>query len=126
MGKRSELSDCEMMTMKCVWALGEPSTCPEIMEKIKEEFGITYKDTTVYTFLKNLIGKGFVQTKRRGVNFYSAARDFEEFRDFQLEDSIKFWYEGSPAKMIENLVQLDCISASDIEEMKKVLDSAKK
>lgn len=121
MGKRSELSDCELMTMKCIWDLAEPSTCPEIMEKIKEEFGVTYKDTTVYTFLKNLMGKGFVQTKRRGVTFYSAARDYEEFRAKQLEESIDFWYGGSASNLIANLCSLESISKKDIDEMKKVL-----
>ena len=54
MTKRSELSECELITMKCIWDAKEPITCQEIMQKLLVEYELEYKDTTVYTFLKNL------------------------------------------------------------------------
>lgn len=122
MGRRSELSDCELITMKCLWDLGEPSTCPEIMEKLRDEFNLNYKDTTVYTFLKNLIAKGFVKARRRGVTFYSAARSEDEFRDSQLSQSIDFWYDGSAAKLVSAVVRLDSVDDDELGEIKKILD----
>jgi predicted transcriptional regulator len=77
--------------MKCIWDAGEPVPCCEVMEQLKEKYGLDYKDTTVYTFLGNLKKKGFVESYRRGVTFYIPIRDMAEFKDEQLRKINEFW-----------------------------------
>ena len=72
MSKFSELSDCELATMKCIWDAAEPISAQEIMEQLKIVYGLEYKDTTVYTFIKKLKEKGFVDSYRKGVTYYLA------------------------------------------------------
>ena len=46
MNLRSELSECELATMKCVWDAEEPVTCQQVIERLRTEYGMDYKDTT--------------------------------------------------------------------------------
>ncbi len=78
--KRSELSECELTIMKCVWDAKEPITCSQIMAELKAKYDLEYKDTTVYTFLKNLKNKGFVDSERNGLTYYSSLRSEDEYR----------------------------------------------
>ena len=84
MSKFSELSDCELATMKCIWDAAEPISAQEIMEQLKIVYGLEYKDTTVYTFIKKLKEKGFVDSYRKGVTYYLAKRSEEDYRTQQL------------------------------------------
>lgn len=120
--KRSELSECELIVMKCVWDGGETVTCQEIIAQLKEKYDLHYKDTTVYTFLKNLKAKGFVDSYRRGVTFFFAARSEEEYREAQLLENQKFWYGGSVAKMVAALYKVNKLTKEDIKRINKEID----
>ncbi len=120
--RRSELSECELTTMKCVWDAGEPVTCQWIMDKLKRDYGLEYKDTTVYTFLKNLKDKGFVSSYRQGITYFQPIRDEKEFRDAQLAKAEKFWFEGSSVKLVSALFQMKKISKEEKEELKRMID----
>lgn len=122
MYKRAELSECELITMKCIWDANEPITCQEIMAKLRSTYELDYKDTTVYTFLKNLKEKGFVESYRRGVTFYYAARDEQEYRDGELKKAEDFWFDGSSSKLVSALFDLKKIDEKEREEIQKLID----
>lgn len=119
--RRSELSECELITMKCIWDEKEPTTCHEIMDKLRNEYGLDYKDTTVYTFLKNLKMKGFVDSYRKGVTFYLPIRDEVEYRNEQLRRMEKFWFQNSASKMMAALFQAKPLSKEEKEELKRMI-----
>lgn len=121
---RSEVSECELITMKCIWDAEEPVMCSEIMEELKNIYGLEYKDTTVYTFLKNLKNKGFVEQYRKGVNCYKPLRDAVEYRDGQLVKAVDFWCHGSVSDFVSELLQIQDLSAEDKAEIKKILTDA--
>lgn len=120
--KRSELSECELTTMKCIWDAGEPVTCAQIMEKLQEQYGLDYKDTTVYTFLKTLKDKGFVASERRGVTYYIAVKAEESYREEILKKTEKFWFGGSAAQMVSTLLRSKEISEEEREEIRRIID----
>lgn len=120
--RKSEISECELLVMKCIWDAGDSLTCQEIVGVLKTKYNIVYKDTTVYTFLNNLKEKGFVESYRRGVTFFKAARDEVEFRNQQLLQKEKFWFGGSTAKLVSALCDVKKLSKKEREEIKKVLD----
>lgn len=122
MTKRSELSECELITMKCIWDAKEPITCQEIMQKLRVEYDLEYKDTTVYTFLKNLKEKGFVSSFRKGLTYYEPLRDEQEYRDEQLRKTQDFWFDGSSSKLISALFQMKKMNQADKEELKRMID----
>ena len=37
MKRRSELSECELITMKCIWDAKKPVTCQKVREQEREE-----------------------------------------------------------------------------------------
>lgn len=120
--KRSELSEYELTTMKCIWDAGEPVTCQEIMEKMRKEYGLDYQDTTVYTYLKKLRQKGFISSYRRGVIFFEAVRSEEEYRDEQLEKTKQLWFKGSDKEMQFAIIEAGPFSPEEKEEIKAEID----
>ncbi len=120
--KRLELSECELITMKCIWDSPEPITCQQIMEKLRTEYDLEYKDTTVYTFLKNLKDKGFVSSFRKGVTFYEAIRDEQEYRDEQLKRTRDFWFHGSYSELVSALFQMKHMGQREKDELKRMID----
>ena len=120
--KRSELSECELTIMKCVWDAKEPVTCPQIMTELETKYGLNYKDTTVYTFLKNLKNKGFVESERNGLTYYSPIRSEEEYRSEMLKKTEDFWFGGSIMKFASALVGMREISEEERNELKKMID----
>lgn len=125
MFKKSELTECELNIMKCVWDAGDPVTCPEIMARLLEEYELDYKDTTVYTFLKNLKLKGFVTSERKGMTYYKATRDEKEYRNDMLERTRKFWFNGSTAKLIAALIEMEDMTEEEKAEIRKVVETMK-
>ena len=122
MFKRAELSECELTTMKRIWDAGEPVTCQQIMQQLRDKYELDYKDTTVYTFLKCLKQKGFVESYRRGVTYYSAVRSEKEYCEGQLKKARTFWFEGSSAKLISALLQMKDTSKEEQEEIKRIIN----
>ena len=122
MYKRSELSECELVTMKCIWDANRPITCQEIMEQLRTVYELDYKDTTVYTFLKNLKNKGFVTSYRKGLTYYEPLRKEEEYRNEQLKKNQKFWFKGSATSMVAALFQTKKVSPEEKEELRRMID----
>jgi predicted transcriptional regulator len=122
MGKRSELSDCELLTMKCIWDADEPVTASEVIAKLKDDYGLAYKDTTVYTFIQKLKDKGFVESNRRGLTFFSPKRNKLEFRDQQLKEAEKFWFNGSSYEMMAAFIQISHLNDEEKQQIKKLID----
>jgi predicted transcriptional regulator len=118
--KRSELTECELTTMKIVWDAKEPITCSEVIEQLREKYGLNYKDTTVYTFMKNLKEKGFVDSYRKGITFFVPLRLEEEYRREQLKKSMNFWFEGDLSKYIAALAEDNNVSEEDIKKLLKI------
>lgn len=122
MNLRSELSECELATMKCVWDAGEPVTCQQVIERLRTEYGMDYRDTTVYTFLSNLKAKKFITSKRKGLTYYKAIRSEEEYRNEQLAKTEQFWFGGSSSKLVSALLQVKEVSKEEREELKQLID----
>ena len=72
--RRNELSECELIVMKCVWDGNGDITCAEVIEKLKTKYGLDYAETTVYTFLKNLKNKGFIETYKNRITRFKPIR----------------------------------------------------
>ena len=122
--RTTEISQCELTVMKCIWDLKAETgvvTCAQVLEKLKEDYGLTYKDTTVYTFLKNLINKGFVSSEKKGITYYTPIRKEEDYRTDLLKQSKKFWFNDSVADFVEAVLKLDTITAEDKKKIKGLI-----
>ena len=123
MGKFAELTDCELATMKCVWDAKENITVPEIVEKLKENYGLDYKPTTVYTFVKKLYDKGFVDYFKRGVKFYYPKRTQAEYIQSELNRTCEFWFDGSKTELVSALLKGESMSTEEKKDIQQLIDS---
>ena len=120
--KHSELTECEQTVMKCIWDAEGPITCAQIIEELKEKYGLDYKDTTVYSYLKGLQDKKFVESERRGVTYYTEIKEEEKYREEILRKTEKFWFGSSSSRMISTLLRAKGLSIEEREEIKRMID----
>jgi len=99
--KFSDLTDCEIYTMKIIWAASEAITCSEIIERLNTKYHLVYKDTTVYTFVKNLKEKGYVDSFKKGVLFYTPKIPEEEFLKKYMEKVTEVLFDNNVASCLE-------------------------
>ena len=121
MYERSALSECEMVTMRCVWNLGKNATAFNVINMLEEDYGLVYKETTVYTFLKKLKEKGFLDTFRRGVTYYVPKISEEVFQKEMAKKLLRFWFNGDTAGAVSAVVDGEKISRKDAKRIRDAL-----
>lgn len=119
--RKAEISDCELVAMKCVWDAGEPVTCAYVIEKLRDDYGRDYAETTVYTFLKNLKAKGFIESFKNGITYYKPKRELTEFRGSYLNKMVDFWFDGSVSNFLSALLDVKSLDEKEIKDVKKVI-----
>ena len=67
----SEITDGELLIMKCLWDEDHPLSAEEIIDALKFRFQKESKGSTVYTFLSRLKDKGYVDSYRKGLRIIS-------------------------------------------------------
>ena len=75
----TDLSDRELLVMKCLWDAASPMTVSELIERIQQEYDIAYKETTVYTFLKRLKDKNYVTSYKKGSSHFSPTGEENDY-----------------------------------------------
>lgn len=122
--RKAEISECELVAMKCVWDAGEPVTCAYVIDKLKTDYQREYAETTVYTFLKNLKTKGFIESYKKGITYYKPKRSLDEFRSAYMKKMLDFWYDGSIADMLSTLFEVHETDDKELKAVKKVVKGA--
>jgi len=87
----TDLSDRELMVMKCLWESGSAMTVGELIISIEEAYGIVYKETTVYTFLKRLKDKKYVTSIKKGTSRFSPSVGETSFLEDYAARMADFW-----------------------------------
>ena len=123
MYERCALSECELVTMRCVWNLGDRATAFNVINMLAEDYGMQYKETTVYTFLKKLKEKGFVDTHRQGVIYYVPLVDEATYQREMAKKLLNFWFNGDAVGAVKAVVEGEQLSRKDIRELKKELEA---
>lgn len=116
------LTDCELLIMKCIWSAGRGLTVAEVREILKEEYGKTYERPTVCTFIGKLEKKGYVLGERwkgRGYMYNPLIKE-ENYRSQKQKEFMDFWYEGSPTVMISSLYEDKLLSEDDIKKLREL------
>ena len=122
MYERNTLSECEMVTMRCVWNLGKDATAFNVINMLAEDYGMVYKETTVYTFLTKLKEKGFLDTERKGVTYYIPKISEKEYLKKVAKQYLEFWFHGNIADAVCEIVEGEKMSR---KEAKSIRDAIK-
>lgn len=120
-----QLSDAELDIMKIIWANKEPSMFAFLMEELADK-GKTWQKNTVITLLSRLMDKGFLKAKKTGRrNEYTSLISEMEYQTSQTVNFLDKIYEGSVNGLVSNLIQGDLLTATEYEELLKLLEGRK-
>ena len=96
-------------------------TCSYVIERLREDYGRDYAETTVYTFLKNLKNKGFIESFKKGITFFQPKRELVEFRASYITKMIEFWFDGSVADFLAAYLEANPVDDKEVKAIKKVV-----
>jgi len=118
-----KLSACETLIMKLVWDAEGDISVQKLIVEIRERYGKDYARTTVVTFVKKLIDKGFVTTYRVGrASFVHAERDEYQYKRQLMTEATDFWFEGKPSTLLAAVCSGRDVPEEEIQEMRRLLD----
>ncbi|MGI6501222.1 MAG: BlaI/MecI/CopY family transcriptional regulator [Anaerostipes sp.] len=118
----NELSDREVLIMKCVWEKEGSVTIQNVQHDVKEKFDWDAKPSTIRTFITSIVAKRYLKINKEGRTSYLIPLvSKEEYRDNQTKKMIDFWYGGSKGKLIKTLTE-DEIGDAEVSHLMEVLD----
>lgn len=121
--EEKNLTISETIIMKAIWDEETDISIPDLIEKLRTQYGKDYARTTVVTFLLKLSAKGFVKTYRQGkLSFAHATKKEEEYKKKLLSDETDFWFQGSVPSLMSALCNERKLTKEDISEIRSILD----
>jgi BlaI family penicillinase repressor len=117
------LTKSEEQVMQVLWKL-EQGFLKDILELSPEP---KPHSNTIATLLKILIEKGFVEYEVQGRNnLYRSKITKEEYGQKSIQQLVKGYFEGSPAKLVSHFVSDNKLSQQELEELLEQINSSKK
>ena len=114
------LGGTEMEVLREVWAL-RAATARAVHDRISARRKVAY--TTIMTVLKNLATKGYLTYEQDGTAYvYSAARAPEDVRGSLLANVMDKVFGGSPASLVQTLVQRETLTEAERAEIRRLID----
>lgn len=115
-----ELTQSEETIMRVLWDLGQ-AVVHDILDKLPEP---KPPYTTVSSVIRLLEKKGFVTHKAYGkTHLYFPLITKQTYARKTFADMLHHYFEGSPKKVLSFLVQEQNLNATEIDELKQLIDS---
>ncbi|MCD8009818.1 MAG: BlaI/MecI/CopY family transcriptional regulator [Lachnospiraceae bacterium] len=118
----TDLSDCELLVMKCLWDVGSPMSVAELIVRIEKMYGKKYKETTVYTFLKRLKDKGYVSSYKKGTSYFSPLVSEDEYLDGYSKKMSDFLGRESANSFLSAFYRHQNYTEEEWEEIRSIRD----
>jgi len=116
------LTKAEEQLMQVLWKLGK-GFLKDIVDAMPEP---RPHPNTVATILKILAEKGFVHYEAQGRNnLYRPSIAKSEYGKKSMNQLIKGYFEGSPAKLVSQFVSDNKLTIKDLEELLQQIRSSK-
>jgi len=116
------LTKAEEEIMQALWGLGQ-GFLKDIVESWPEP---RPHSNTVATILKILTEKGFVDYETQGRNnLYRPSISKEEYGKRSINQLVKGYFEGSPAKLVSQFVSDNKLSLEELELLMQQIKNAK-
>ena len=114
--KEKTLTKGEMQVMNVLWKIGRGACVNDILERYDEP---RPAHTTIATFLKILMQKGFVEAKK-GIGkqlVYNPLMTKERYRRQVMDEVKESLFDGSVKSLLNHFVQEEDLSSEEIEEL---------
>lgn len=120
---RQTVTETEYELMKVLWKSDKPLSFGEILTAVSEK---NWVRNTVGTMLSRLCDKGVVDYEKKGkFNLYYAVLPEDEYTKSETKSFLSKLYNGSIGNLVASLYQNKEISQSEMETLKKIIDSEK-
>ena len=117
-----ELTKAEEQVMLVLWKLGK-GFLKDIIDQTPEP---KPHSNTISTLLKILVEKGYVQYEVQGRNnCYRPKISKTEYGKKSVQQLVKGYFEGSPAKLVSQFVSDNKLSLQELEELLQQIRSSK-
>jgi predicted transcriptional regulator len=123
MSANKSLTKAEEQVMQVLWKLGK-GFLKDIIDQTPDP---KPHSNTIATLLKILVEKGYVQYEVQGRNnCYQARISKADYGKRSVNQLVKGYFEGSPAKLVSQFVTDNKLSLEDLETLLQQIRSAKK
>jgi BlaI family penicillinase repressor len=118
-----ELTEAEWTIMKVVWENG-PCAAGTVQESLADEKDWAY--STVKTTMDRMVAKGLLEiSKVRNVQLFSATINETQARKGEFHRMLERAFDGALGPMMQYLVENEKLSDSDLQQLRKLVGSAK-
>lgn len=118
-----DLSNCETLIMKVIWEAKGDIAVQDLIARLRDEYDKDYARTTVVTFVRKLVDKGFVSTYRiRKTAYIHPEKDEKRYVEQMMHDETCFWFQGLPSQLLSAVCSSQKVSKSEIQKMRDLLD----
>ena len=101
----NDLTNIEMLIMKCIWDTPEELALSQLVAMVNERFEKSWKPQTISTYLAHLVRKGYLSMRRKGKVFlYHPEVSEESYRSSQIDELVNYWGDlGTPTEFLSAL-----------------------
>ena len=116
------LTETELELMTILWRLGEGSVT-EVIEQLPKERDLAY--TSVSTILRILEQKAVLKTRKEGRgHIYTPQIKKSDYEAKTVKHVVDRVFDGTPVALVRQLLDSGELSASDLTELKSLIDQA--
>jgi predicted transcriptional regulator len=125
MAKKPKLTPVEWEIMEAIWAVGEPATVRDVLERAFPAGEKAY--TTVQTIMNTLEKKKLLRRAKTGlVNFYTPTHSREALVKAEMSSVVKQLFSGSIPALANSLLSMDGINLDEIRKLKALIKEKEK
>ncbi|MCI8966999.1 MAG: BlaI/MecI/CopY family transcriptional regulator [Lachnospiraceae bacterium] len=115
-----QISEAEYEVMRIVWQ-DAPISTNEIVEKLEKT--TSWNPKTIQTLIKRLVTKRALTYEKEGRVFvYTPLVEENEYVSQESSSFLKKYYNGNISAMLSAFLDNDKLSASDIDDLRSLLD----
>ncbi len=119
------VSDSELTLMKIIWSYGGTALYNQISDALAAQ-GNAWQKNTIITLLSRLVDKGLLRTSKMGNrNRYIAIVSESDYQAAQVKSLMDKLFEGSAKGLVSTLLQKDCLSTEDYDELMRFWNGGK-
>lgn len=121
MNQTPQISDAEWKVMKIIWA-HSPITANEVIDQLEDS--TPWKPKTVKALIKRLVDKKVLGFHQEGKTYlYFPLVSENDSIDVESDMFLKKVFNGSLNLMLANFIKEQKLTAEEIEELKRIIDS---
>lgn len=118
--KENLLTEVELEFMNELWALGEGSV-RDVLDRLPKGRDLAY--TSGATILRILDQKGFVEARKQGKSFvYRPLLKKNNYQMRSLQNLSRTLFDDTPANLVARLVDDPGLSASELEDIRALVE----